>query len=215
MTVSGHWTLCGLCPDSRRLLYEICSLFVRRETLFALKYSVWGRAVSNRRACTLLRSLWTLLRSLLTASSFMLPFNKNKVIMPARVVSFSRVLEYQMNLQVHTTLVKPAWRSSVVWTQTCSSSLHSDVGIDVMDLQLWMEASPDAWPSLTLCYCLRVSLDTEAGHFCWRLRFATCVKTFIVIDLSSVKWIANVQKHKCSGLEEFSWNLLEYKAKMF
>lgn len=53
MTVWGHWTLCGLCPGSTHLLYEICSLFVCWETLFALEYSVWGWAVSDGHVQTL------------------------------------------------------------------------------------------------------------------------------------------------------------------
>lgn len=56
MTVWGHWTLCGLCPGSTHLLYEICSLFVCWKTLFALEYSVWGWAVSDGHVHTYLRN---------------------------------------------------------------------------------------------------------------------------------------------------------------
>lgn len=59
MTVWGHWTLCGLCPGSTHLLYEICSLFVCWETLFALEYSVWGWAVSDGHVYTSLKNLET------------------------------------------------------------------------------------------------------------------------------------------------------------
>lgn len=128
MTVWGHWTLCGLCPGSTHLLYEICSLFVCWETLFALEYSVWGWPVSGGHVHTSLR----------------IPKTYSQRA-PSRRLSMQTELCWLLG-SLHSSNVK--WRVSAdPQTQSCSSSPQSDAVIDVMDLQLWSWASPEAWPS--------------------------------------------------------------------
>lgn len=184
MTVWGHWTLCGLCPGSTHLLYEICSLFVCWKTLFALEYSVWGWAVSDGHVHTYLRNHKT-----------------HSLQAPSCRLSMEAQLQYLLG-SLHPSECKMGCKCTpsnpdllIISTVRCCYWCYGSPAVEQIvtwGLAVWirLKVSPETW-------------DVSAG--------AACVKIFIVIDPSmneSLIWSkslmcvlrpVNTKDHKCSN----------------